>query len=186
MEIDGDFGRIEINKKNYEKIYFPSEYERIIKNTNVKNPFEVISVNYPNRYDFPLNENKIAKVYNYKKKFSPILKNQLNYCKEVRKIQFTSDNIKISFSLTKNCDKELELFKPDFDLKNLKKFLDDIELAYDNYLPISREKFLDIQKILEFIPKSTNYKFYETFYCTETIPISKSQNLLHKLFDEKN
>jgi len=71
-------------------------------------------------------------------------------------------------------------------LKNLKKFLDDIELAYDNYLPISREKFLDIQKILEFIPKSTNYKFYETFYCTETIPISKSQNLLHKIFDEKN
>jgi hypothetical protein len=153
MEIDGDFGRIEINKKNYEKIYFPSEYERIIKNTNVKNPFEVISVNYPNRYDFHLNENKIAKVYNYKKKFSPILKNQLNYCKEVRKIQFTSDNIKISFSLTENCDKELELFKPDFDLKNLKKFLDDIELAYDNYLPISREKFLDLQKILEFIPK---------------------------------
>ncbi len=64
--------------------------------------------------------------------------------------------------------------------------MDDIELAYDNYLPISREKFLDLQKILEFIPKSINYKFDETFYCTETISISKSQNLLHKLFDEKN
>jgi hypothetical protein len=125
MEIDGDFGRIEINKKNYEKIYFPSEYERI-KNKNVQNPFEVISVNYPNRYDFPLNENKISKDFNYKKKFSPIPKNQLNYCKEVRKIQFTSDNIKISFSLTEDCDKELKHFKPDFNLKNLKIFLDDI------------------------------------------------------------
>jgi hypothetical protein len=86
MEIDGDFGRIEINKKNYEKTYFSSEYERIIKNTNVKNPFEVISVNYPDCYDFPLNENKVAKVYNYKKNFSLIQKNRLNYCKEVRKI----------------------------------------------------------------------------------------------------
>ena len=35
-------------------MYFSSEYERIIKNTNVKNPFEVISVNYPDCYDFPL------------------------------------------------------------------------------------------------------------------------------------
>ncbi len=70
-------------------------------------------------------------------------------------------------------------------MKNLKNFLDDIELAYDNYLPIPREK-LDLQKILEFIPKSKNSKFYKSFYCTETIPISKSQKLSHKLFDEKN
>jgi hypothetical protein len=49
---------------------------------------------------------KIAIVYDYKKKCSPILKNQLNYCIEVRKIHFTSDIkmafIKISFSLTEN------------------------------------------------------------------------------------
>jgi hypothetical protein len=77
---------LKLINKNYEKMYFSAEYERIIKNTNVKDPFEVISVNYPDCYDFPLNENKVAKVYNYKKKFSPILKNQLNYCKEVRKI----------------------------------------------------------------------------------------------------
>ena len=64
--------------------------------------------------------------------------------------------------------------------------MDDIELAYDNYLPITREKFQDLQKILEFIPKSSNSKFYESLYCTETAPISKSQKLLHNLFDEKN
>jgi hypothetical protein len=63
--------------------------------------------------------------------------------------------------------------------------LDDIELAYDDYLPIPREKFLDLQKILEFIPKSTNSKFYES-YCVEKAPISKSKQLLHNLFDKKN
>ena len=122
MEIDGDFGRIEINKKNYEKVYFPSEYERIIRNTNVKNPFEVISVNHPNSYDSTINVNKIAKVFDYKKKFSAILKNQLNHCKDIRKIQFDSKDIKIAFSLTDDCDKELELFKSNFHLKDLKKF----------------------------------------------------------------
>ncbi len=71
-------------------------------------------------------------------------------------------------------------------MKDLKNYLDDIELAYDNYLPIPREKFLDLQKILEFISKSTNSKFYESLYCAEKAPISKSQQLLYNLFDEKN
>lgn len=51
---------------------------------------------------------------------------------------------------------------------------------------VQTTKFLDLQKILEFIPKSNNSKFYESLYCTETAPISKSQKLLHNLFDEKN
>ncbi len=89
----------------YEKVYFPSEYERIIRNTNVENPFEVISVNYSSRYESAINQNKIAKVYDYKKKFSAILKNQLNHFKEVRKIQITSKDIKIALSLTDNCNK---------------------------------------------------------------------------------
>ncbi len=38
MEIDSDFGRIEINKKNYGKIYSPSQYARIIRNTYTKKP----------------------------------------------------------------------------------------------------------------------------------------------------
>ena len=33
-EIDGDFGRIQLNKKNYEKIYYLSEYVPIIRNNN--------------------------------------------------------------------------------------------------------------------------------------------------------
>ncbi len=45
-EIDGDFGRIQLNKKNYEKIYYLSEYEPIIRNSNLKNPIQVIDVNF--------------------------------------------------------------------------------------------------------------------------------------------
>jgi hypothetical protein len=65
-------------------------------------------------------------------------------------------------------------------------FLDDIELDYDNYLAKILRFTKKKKKFLELIPKSKNCKFYETFYCTQTIPISKSQNLLRKLFDEKN
>jgi len=61
-----------------------------------------------------------------------------------------------------------------------------IELAHDKVLPISREKFLDMQKIMEFIPKTSNSKFYDTLYSIDNISCAKSQKLLHKLFDKCN
>ncbi len=63
-------------------------------------------------------------------------------------------------------------------------------MTSDSIMTTIWQKFLDLQKKrkknLELIPKSKNCKFYETFYCTQTIPISKSQNFLRELFDEKN
>jgi hypothetical protein len=145
-------------------VYSPSEYERIIKNTDISKPFEGISVNYSNCYDFHSNNNKVAKVYKYKKKLSEILKNQINRCKNVIKIQFTVKGIKIPFTLSENCEQELEIFKLNADITNLDHFFNDINLAYEKPLPISREKLLDICKILEYIPKTVNSKFYDTLY----------------------
>ncbi len=78
MEIDGNFGPIEINEKNYGKIYYPSEYVPTINNSNLKNHIQVIDVN------FPISESKqkvvkpIAKVLKYKEKISRIVKNSLD------------------------------------------------------------------------------------------------------------
>ncbi len=109
MEIDGDFGRIELNKRNYQRIYHPSKYTRIIKNTNIKNPINVFSVNHSLFSD----NSQIVKVLDYKKKLSPILKNQLNHCSCVRKIASTEKDIKIS--LSEDFKQSLELFKLNFD-----------------------------------------------------------------------
>ncbi len=65
MEIGGDFGRIEINKKNCAKFYYPSEYMPTIRNSNLKNHIQVIDVS------FPISESKqnvvkpVAKVLKY-------------------------------------------------------------------------------------------------------------------------
>jgi hypothetical protein len=70
MEIDGDFGRIELNKKNFGKIYYPSEYVPIIRNSNLKNPIQVIDVNFPISESNQKGFISIAKVLRYKEKIS--------------------------------------------------------------------------------------------------------------------
>jgi hypothetical protein len=139
MEIDGHFGRIKLNKRNYQRIYHPSEYARIIKNINIKNPINVFSANHSLFSD----NSQIVKVLDYKKKLSPILKNQLNHCSCVRKITFTEKGIKISLTLSEDFEQSLELFKPNFDQKLLNSCLEDLQLAYQKFLPISREKLYD-------------------------------------------
>ena len=53
-------------------------------------------------------------------------------------------------------------------------------------LPISREKLLDMNKIIKYIPKGNNSKFYDSLYRLDKTKISKSQKLLHNLFDKFN
>jgi hypothetical protein len=185
MEIDSDFGRIEINKKNYGKIYFTSQYARIIRNTNTKNPFKIISVKYHLSKNKLTDDIPIAKVYDFKKKFSEIMKNQLENCTEVRKIIFSECDVKVSLSLTEECNINLDLFKLNFNNKILNNFLHDLQLAYEKILLISREKLLDIHKLQDFIPK-TVLEFYNTLRSLDSVPKSKSQELMHELSDLKN
>lgn len=188
MEVDGDFGRIELNKKNYEKIYYPSEYVPIIRNANIENPFYVIGVNFSLTSHSEEDIIPIAKVFDYKKKFIEIVKNQLQYCKNVRKIIINRLDIKISLSLEKECDKSLKLFKKTFNISESAFFLNDISLAYDNNLPLTQEKFVDLQKILAFIPKKSEneFNFYNTLHSIIKNPVTKTQTLLHDLFDLQN
>jgi hypothetical protein len=181
MEIDGDFGRIEISKKNYERIYHPSEYAQIIKNTDIENSINVIGVNF-SLFDNSL----IAKVFDYKRKFSSVLRNQLNHCSTVRQIIFTENDTKISLSLKNACENSLEIFKPKYNQKSLLNYLEDIQLAYDKCLPLSREQLYDVLKIVEFIPNSVSKNFYKTLYTLDSTEINNNQKSLHKLFDKNN
>ncbi len=91
----------------------------------------------------------------------------------------------VSLSLTEECNINLDLFKLNFDNKILNNFLHDLQLAYEKILPISREKLLDIQKLKDFIPKTVS-EFYNTLYSLDSVPKSKSQELMHELFDLTN
>ena len=63
--------------------------------------------------------------------------------------------------------------------------MNNLQLAYEKILPISREKFLDIKKLIEFIPE-TSSQFYETLYSLDSTQKSKTQKLIHELLHSEN
>ncbi len=67
----------------------------------------------------------------------------------------------------------LHLFKQNFNINTLSYFLNDLQLANEKILAISREKLLDIQKLIEFIPE-TSSEFYQTLYSLDSAPKSKT------------
>jgi hypothetical protein len=67
-------------------------------------------VNYPLNDKVQESKTNLTKVFDYKKKFAKIVKNQLEICSEVRKILFEESDVKISLSLSSECDIGLYLF----------------------------------------------------------------------------
>jgi hypothetical protein len=65
------------------------------------------------------------------KKFSEIMKNQLNNCSEVRKINFSECDVKVSLSLTTECNIKLDLFKNNLNINILNNFMNDLQYAYE-------------------------------------------------------
>ncbi len=103
----------------------------------------------------------------------------------MRKILFEESDVKISLSLSSECDTSLYLFKQNIANSELGNYLNDLQLAYENYIAISREKLLDIQKLIPFIPK-TECKFYDSLYSLDLPKVCKTQELLHQNFDNQN
>jgi hypothetical protein len=58
--------------------------------------------------------------------------------------------VRIFLSLRNSCGIDWTLFKNNFNCEELNSFFEDIPKAHDNYLPISRDKFFDMQKILKY------------------------------------
>ncbi len=79
----------------------------------------------------------------------------------------------------------LYLFKQNIANSELGNYFNDLHLAYENYITISREKLLDIQKLISFIPK-TECKFYNSLYSLDSPKVSKTQELLDQNFDNQN
>jgi hypothetical protein len=57
--------------------------------------------------------------------------------------------------------------------------------CFDECIAIWRQKLLDIQKLIPFIPK-TECKFYDSLYCLDWPKVSKTQELLDQNFDNQN
>ncbi len=180
LSCDRAFALIERKLKTHEKIYSLNQYINLVKKSNNKNPFRIVYLNYPLTDNLKIDENPIAKVYNYKKCFENYLKSQLEYCAEVRIIKFKEINCEISLSLSEPKFLLMNLFKKNFNKELLAEKIKSIVLAYDKMLPITREKLYDVNKLIESLHLPENITFYQSLYSSESASdISNSKKKLY-------
>jgi hypothetical protein len=182
LPCDSDFGLIEKSRKK-EKIFLPSQYVNIIKNANLKNPNEVIYVNYPLTNTLKSDGTEIAKVYDYKRIFDEFVRSQLDYCSEVKIIRFTKNTTQISIDLKDEPNISLNLYRKNFKYELFSDSLQNLSYAYNNFLPISREKLCDVNLLLKCCVLPLNTKFYDSLYSEESDDkMTKTKKKFHDKF----
>ncbi len=181
LSCDRAFALIEKKILVNEKIYSPTHYVNILKNSNIKNPYKIVYLNFPLTDDLKPDNNMIAKVYDYKKCYEKILKTKLDYCSDVRLIRFSVNNCEISLNINEPKFLSLTLFKKNFDINSLDEKTKSVTLAYNKMLSISREKLYDANKLIESLHLPQNIIFFQSLYSDQKASeISKSKKLLYK------
>ena len=67
MPCDRDFGRIEKNKRKKDKVVKPSEWVKLIEQTDLSNPFRVVFVQHPLTDNMERDGTPVVDVKDYKR-----------------------------------------------------------------------------------------------------------------------
>jgi hypothetical protein len=105
----------------------------------------------------------VCKVYDYKSLFEVHLKSQLTHLTEVRRVKFTKNDIKISLNLNSEPEHKIDLMKSEEKIE-INELTKNLKLAYDDFLPIKKAKYLDIKKLLNHVILPKNATFYSDEY----------------------
>ena len=134
-----------------------------VKSANIKNPFEVIYVNYPLTDNLVGDSTELCYVSDYETYFETYLKTKLIHLIEVRRIKFTRNDIKVSLNLWIEPEINIDLYKSDekIDLNSLNS---NLTPAYSDFIPINKAKYDDIKKLLNYIVIPESSTFYSDKY----------------------
>jgi hypothetical protein len=181
---DRNFGRIEKNRLKIEKISYPSEYVELIKEMDKK--FVVNYANFPFTDDLQPDGSNIVIIKNFKKHFENILVNSVEHLTQIRKIKFNKEGVCATTDhLSENYEINVNLVKPNFVLEKFN--FDNLEKAYNGFLPIKKPKLNDVKKLLEYVILPPNVNFYDSITCLEeNIIHSKSKSRAYQLICKKN
>jgi hypothetical protein len=93
LDSDRDFGRIEKNRLKVEKVCLPSDWVKVIKQTDLKNSFIINFINRPLTDDLKSDGTNVVVVKDFKNNFESFLANNIENLSKVRKIKFTKSGI---------------------------------------------------------------------------------------------
>jgi len=102
----------------------------MVESANQQNPFEAIYANRSLTNDLSVDEHEVVKVLDFKSLLNEYFKQNLDYLSEVRIIEFTNQNAKISLDLGKKPDIELNLLKNEMSLIGITQLYANLNHAY--------------------------------------------------------
>ncbi len=153
----------------------PLDYVKLIENTN--NKFKVLYVNHSLSNDLSNDGHQVVKVYDFKSLMDNYLKTNLDYLTDVRIIEFTKMNTKISLDLRQKPQIELKLIKKDKNILGFTQFYTQLKCAYNDFLPIKQEKYDDIKKLLNYVNLPEGTTFYSDDYLKIKLKTNNKKNL---------
>jgi len=161
MTIDGDFAHIEQKKRKQDKIEYPSEWIDLMRSCKENIPFNILYVNFPITDDLTEDGTPIVKVYDYKVSLTPLLKASLGRVAGISGLLFNENGVFTRNSMGGTLYSPFTLLKRNVTVQRLQEVIRDTRLAYEEYLPITPEKFDNLQHLLTEFYRPAENVFYD-------------------------
>jgi hypothetical protein len=118
----------------------------------------------------------VISVKDYKMFFGTVLVNNVEKLSLIRKIKFDKKGVLATTDLqSEKFELTLNLIKSDSILENFN--FNNLNNAFNSYLPLKKAKFEDVKKLLKYGLIPENYKFYSTLFSFDSnTKVSKTKN----------
>lgn len=166
MAADSDFGKIVVRRKKYEFIYGPSDWVKIIEESNLAHPFQVIYLEKPCTDNLTPGGKDVVRVLDFKSALKSLINPSLHGIKKIRKLKFVPNTAPIVLA-SDGSDLDgstFQVLRTTVSTQDLKNALQKPRLKYQSYCAISDDKLSNVKSLLT----HTIIKGRENFY--NTIP----------------
>lgn len=173
MPIDQDFSKIEKKKRVCDKVLVPSFWVDLVRQAQIKNPFDVVFVEHPLTDDLKPDGTSVVKVRDYKGALENVIKATVQSVTkvkgkkpikrgllEMRGIMFTKDATFGRVTMTGDPTLPLKLRKPG--VARFENVVKNAPTAFSGYLRIKQAKYNDVKSLLQCAMIPDGVTFYDS------------------------
>jgi len=162
MACDRDFALIEKQRQKHDKFYFPSDWTKLIRNANKDKPFNLVYLEHPLTDDLCDDGTPVAIVFDFKTVLEPILNPPTGIMKMKGFILDQDGEIRARVTTDGPYNQNFHVRKPETTLNLLKQSVNLSPRAHNDFIPLAKAKYDNIQMLLLNVLIPENKIFYES------------------------
>lgn len=168
MPCDRDFGRVEKQRRKENRIFVPSQWVSLIRNTDKRKPFKIYYVEHPLTDDMCEDGTLVIPVTDYKLALDAVIKPVKNISK-LRGISMIRGKVPVGrFTMTGAATEKMLCLKKGMKIPNLVAVIEGSSKAYNDFLGIKPQKLKDVNDLLQHVSLPGSVTFYQNIKANET------------------